>query len=268
LGGLPIVDKPTANALGAAMGGELCAGESDVMACLRAKPVSDLITWRANAGISGAGWAPVYNPSDPFLPTKPVNLIATGNYNHGPIILGTNKNEWGLFQLAGLSPTITSVAQLQAAVSAQFGPLTPLVLQRYPASSDAVANGVFIQLMTDAVFRCPTRGLARLASARGSEVHLYSFEEGYAFHAMEIPYVFGNPSALLAPVLVESLRDTVQSYWTTFANTGNPNTSDQPNWPEYATASDQHMILKAASQTGSGLAQAQCDFWDYVATLQ
>lgn len=267
VGGLPVVSKASADALGTAMGNELCPGAADPIACLRAKPVSDLLGWRANAGISGAGWAPVYNPNDPLLPAKPAAIIASGNYNKGPFITGTNKNEWGLFQLAGLSPSITTIAQFQAAVSAQFGPLAPAVLQQYPVNSDAEANGVFITLMTDAVFRCPTRRLARLATAQGSQVHLYSFEEGLAYHAMEIPYVFGNPSPILAPMLIESLRSTVQSYWTSFAIDGDPNTTGQPTWPLYDSASDQHMTLKASSVVGAGLSQAQCNFWDYVATL-
>jgi para-nitrobenzyl esterase len=267
VGGLPVEDKTTANTLGTAMGDELCAGEADVIACLRAKPVSDLLAWRANAGISGAGWGPVYNPSDPFLPAKPTDLIATGNYNRGPFIIGTNKNEWGLFQLIGLSPSVTTITEFQTAVANQFGPLASAVEQQYPVSSDADANGVLVTLMTDAVFRCPTRRLARLTTAQGSRVHLYSFEEGMAFHAMEIPYVFGNPDPKLAPMLNDSLRSTIQSYWTSFATRGDPNGSNQPVWPLYDTLGDQNMTLKAMPQVDSGLARTQCDFWDYVATL-
>jgi para-nitrobenzyl esterase len=142
------------------------------------------------------------------------------------------------------------------------------VLNYYPANSDAEANGTFTRLMTDVVFRCPTRTLARLTTSQGSNVYLYSFEEGLAYHAMEIPYVFGNPNPQLAPVLVESLRATVQAYWTQFATTGNPNVDGQPAWSLYSTAVDPHMILKATSEAGSGLAATGCNFWDWVATLQ
>jgi para-nitrobenzyl esterase len=273
IGGLPVIDKVAANTIGTNMGNALCSGETDIVACLRAKPVSELIAYGASSGISGAGWGPVYNANDPLLPTKPVNLIATGNYNKGPIMVGTNKNEWGLFAYLGFSPSITSAAAFSAVVDGQFGALAPYVKMYYPVASDAVAQSVYNQLMTDIVFRCPTRGLARLASSQGSNVYLYSFEQGaenpyLAWHAFEIPYVFGNANPRLgAPVLVESLRATVQDYWTQFAIAGDPNLNGQPVWPVYSAAADQHMTLRASSAAGSGLSQVQCNFWDWVATL-
>ncbi len=84
-------------------------------------------------------------------------------------------------------------------------------------------------------------------------------------HAMELPYVFGKPHPFLAPVLVEPLRAAIQSYWTQFATNGDPNGEGQPIWPSYNPGTDQHMTLKESSEAGSGLSQADCDFWDMLA---
>jgi para-nitrobenzyl esterase len=261
LGGLPIIDSAAARDLGTAMGTELCAGQADVLTCLRTKPAEELVAWRKDAGISGAGWGPSYNPADPILPMRPVELITADNYNKGPIIVGTNKNEWGLFQLIGLAPNIASIADFNAAIEKQFGQIAPMVKDHYKVATDADANATYVRVMTDSVFRCPTRALAQLATSKGSKVYLYSFEEGNAMHAFEIPYVFGNPNPALAPTLVEPLRATIQTYWTNFARAGDPNSAGQPAWPVYDLVAEQHMTLKEASVVGAQLAKDDCTFW-------
>ena len=110
--GLPINTKVQANAIGVGLSDALCAGATDVVACLRAAPAADIAAYGAGSGISGAGWAPVVNAADPVLPSHPRQLIAAGNYNKGNIIVGSNAREWGLFQAIGASPVLTSVAGL------------------------------------------------------------------------------------------------------------------------------------------------------------
>ncbi|MDB4989578.1 MAG: hypothetical protein JWN04_4756 [Myxococcaceae bacterium] len=265
VGGLAVSDKAAATAVAEKLVKAFCDGRSDVTACLREQDASDLVAYGASDGIFGAGWGPVADPADDFLPDLPAKLIAAGNYNKGDVILGTNKNEWGLFLLLGASPAITDQASLSTAINTQFGALAPQVAAHYTAT-DATAHDVFVRAVTDAAFRCPTRALARLISAQGSRTHLYSFEEGAAFHAFEIPYVFGTPQvALGAPSLVEPLRASVQSYWRAFASTGDPNVSGQPNWPAYDTAGDAHMTLQAEAAASSGLSKDDCDFWTTLA---
>ena len=164
----------------------------------------------------------------------------------------------------------STVAKLNAAIDAQFpAPANAPVKAHYGQGvTDATAAATFVRLMTDAVFRCPTRALARAASAQGNDVYLYSFEHGAAFHAYEIPFVFGNPSAPLGITDVEPVRPVMQTYWSQFAKTGSPNGGDQPEWPAYEAESDQHMVLKMSPAVGEGLASADCDFWDGLTSQQ
>jgi len=262
--GLPILTEPQARAIGEELAEFFCAGQADVVTCLREVPAAELVAFGADRGISGAGWAPVVNPDDPFLPVHPRQFIASGDYNKGPFIVGSNAREWGLFQALG-APLIPTVAAFNAAVAAQFGPIAPLVQAQYQPSSDAEANPAFVRLMTDFLFRCPARTLARLATAQGSTAYLYHFEWELAYHAFELPYVFGNPNPRLgAPTLAEPLRHDIQTYWTTFAWQGNPNSRGLLFWPRYTTATDQHMALTIPTAVGTGLSKADCDFWDSV----
>ncbi len=260
IGGIgALLDKSAANALGTALADAFCPGSSDVVACLRSKTAEELAAWGKNNGLSGAGWAPSYDASDPFMPAHPAQLLAQGNYNRGAILVGTNKSEFGLFQ--SLTGTIQTAEQFSAAVDAQFGPIAPLVKAQYVVTSDTEANDVFIRLMTDVLFRCPTRTLARMVTAHDSRVYLYSFEEGMAFHAFEMSYVFG-PQFGFEPSYVEDTLTTMQRYWASFVAKGNPNRHQLPTWPAYSTATDQHMVLKTPFAAASGLEQAECDFWD------
>jgi para-nitrobenzyl esterase len=258
--------KADADALGKALSDELCMGQPDAVACLRAKAIPDLTEWRKMSTLFGAGFVPVYNPADPLLPDNPAKMIEAGNYNSkAPIIAGTNLREWGLFQTLG-SAKPANIAELEAAIDTQLGPQigaagAAAAKMHYRPASDAEANDAMIRLMTDSAFRCPTRALARLVTKKGSKVYLYSFEQGQAFHAFEIPYVFGNPNPLLAPMLDEPTLATMQGFFMQFAITGDPNGRGPLTWPAYDEATDQHMSLKSMSAAGTGHAKADCDFW-------
>lgn len=262
--------KADGDMLGKALSDELCAGQEPV-ACLRAKSVMDLTDWRKSSGLFGAGFVPVYNAADPLLPDNPSKLVEAGNYNKGNILAGTNLREWGLFQSLGAAKPAT-IADLGPAIDMQLGPTigaagSAAVTAHYKPATDAEANDAMIRLMTDSAFRCPTRALARQATKKGSKVYLYSFEQGMAYHAFEIPYIFGNPNPLLAPMLDEPTLMTMQGFVMQFAITGDPNGRGSLMWPAYDEASDQHMSLKTASAAGTGLAKADCDFWAGLAAM-
>src|ERR1019366_1477089 len=61
---------------------------------------------------------------------------------------------------------------------------------QYAAASDADANDAYIRMLTDVAMRCPARTLARTLSNKGSKVYLYSYEQGKAWHSLELTYVF------------------------------------------------------------------------------
>lgn len=261
----------------------VCAGRSDVVACLRAAPASELAAVPVQTSIFDLGFLPVVNPADPLLPQSPKAAITAGNYNKGASIIGSNARELGLFQLSGAAPVVRTIAELGAVIDARFGPLSPQVKQQYTAASDADANDTLTRLGTDLIFRCPARALARRTAGQGSQVFLYHFEEGIAFHAFELPYVFKAPNPILgAATLVEFVSEQFQTAFTSFAAVGEPQPSlappggpvtdvvfgDLPPWPRYTAATDRHIAVKRISEEGTGLSRADCDFLESIGAVQ
>jgi para-nitrobenzyl esterase len=135
-------------------------------------------------------------------------------------------------------------------------------LRAHYAATDASAKDTYVRMISDSTFRCPARTLARAAAAAGIPVYLYSFEEGSAWHALDIPYLFGRPLAVLGVTVTDPLHGIFQSYWSQFARSGDPNVAHQPVWPRYDAASDRHMTLISQPVAADMLAKADCDFWD------
>jgi len=89
--------------------------------------------------------------------------------------------------------------------------------------------------------------MASLHASAGHRAYFYLFErevpgKGQAslgsFHSLELPYVFG---ALRQPIWTwlpfeetdHKLSEVVQGYWTNFAKTGSPNSTNLPEWREF-----------------------------------
>ncbi len=237
----------------------LCAGAADPIACLRALPADQVIQWAPTAQTDmNLSWAPVVEGPGGVLPEHPDALLQRGAFNRGEVLIGTNKNEFGLFQLL----PIFSMDELRSTVERQFGAKADEIVALYPeAASDP--NQALITLMTDVMFRCGSRRLARSVSAMGSAVYLYSFEQGAAWHADEMGYVFGDgyyALGIFPPV--ETLANVIQGYWTSFAKSGDPNATGLVPWPKYTQASDQHLRLLDPPVSGSALQRSACDYWD------
>jgi para-nitrobenzyl esterase len=247
------------------MAEDLCPNATDRLACLRGLPADRLMQWGSGSGTAAPGmslaWVPVVEGPGGVLPDTPDALMQHGEYNHGEIIVGTNKNEYGLFVLLGGGPT--SVAEMRSRLQAQYGGRADDIMAIYAPSATADANQAYITLMTDVMFRCASRKFARLAVMQNSKVFLYSFEEGTAFHSDELGYVFGGGNFGLAITIpTPGLSAAIQQYWVNFAAHGDPNGNGLPMWPQFQTASDQHMTLVNPPKAGSGLQKAACDYWD------
>jgi para-nitrobenzyl esterase len=259
--GLGVRYKQDADALGQRLIDGLCAGASDALACLRGKSAQEVVDWGIDLGMFGAGWLPTIEGDGGVLPDTPERLIASANAL-APLIVGTNKNEWGLYQQLGAAAP-SSRADYQTLIAQEFGAMSDQVSDQYPVSSDAEANDVYVQLVSDVSYRCPARSLALLASGRGARVFMYSFEQGTALHSQELDYVFGGDvfSYYGGGPPVAALQSSVQRYWTGFASDSEPNAASDPTWPPYRVDDDQYMVLVDPPRASTGLARGSCDFW-------
>lgn len=257
----------------------LCPDASDTVACLRNLPADTLGNWYPSG--LGAQVSPFWPYIDgALIAAHPAQLIREGHFNRSPFIVGTNLHEWRLFQAtyalapsvpwpSGWAPVETRDA-LAAEVSELYPDEAPAITAHYQPASDAEANDAFVRLQTDAYFRCPTRALIRAAVQQGSRASLYSFEVSPAAHAQDIDYVFNIPAVSLlfpneAPFPpLPGVVKAMQTYWGNFAKTSDPNGAGQVAWPRYEQGADQHLSIADPVSVGSGLARADCDFWDQV----
>jgi len=138
----PLPTLAGAQASGAAIVSALgCAGSSDAatVACLRNAPVSAILNEEANitAGANLTSLTAFFtNVDGVFIPQEPVLALALGEYNHVPVIEGTNHDEGRLFVALGfdLNPAVGTITAAEyptaiqavaaALVSAEAGLLT------------------------------------------------------------------------------------------------------------------------------------------------
>jgi para-nitrobenzyl esterase len=108
-------------------------------------------------------------------------------------------------------------------------------------------------------------------AAAGQKAYLYQFtrvppspdaKSWGAYHAAEIPYVFGTLRLRDWPFsdIDFALSDRMSSYWVNFATTGDPNGNGLPQWPPYEQSSEPYLELGDSVQTKNHLLKAQLDF--------
>jgi len=171
-----------------------------------------------------------------IVPDQLARLYAEGRFMHIPVLAGTNANEGNLF-LTHYHPTNTdgfhawieeAFAPCGNAVVAQYAPQSPATSEQIHAAADRV--------LTDSLFLYGT-----FSVARATHGYLYRFTRVSpraeklslgAYHASEIPYVFGH--TLNAPddytEVDRKLSDQMMTMWLHFARTGDPRLMMSSGW--------------------------------------
>jgi para-nitrobenzyl esterase len=136
-----------------------------------------------------------------------------------------------------------------------------------PSPSPGIALGAS---GTDGIFACPERnGVALLSAWVPTYAYEFNDEDAYLVfsefpsppfppitfplgtaHFTEVPYlfdVFSTPSNFTPEQ--QQLSESMISYWTRFAATGNPNSAGQPVWARYSSATDEFQSLVPPTPT-------------------
>ncbi len=231
---------PAAEAIGTRIAKDL---HTTSLAGLRAMEATKLNDAALEAGYDPAGtvdgWA---------LPRQVVDILDLKEEARVPVLMGFNAGE--IQTLPGFLPPLPSSSAVYARkIRARYGDLAPEFLRLYPPADVRTS---MMDAERDAIFAWAAERIVRDEAALGEPSYLYFFDHGYpaaraeglrAFHASEIPYVFGRigPNA---PHLAnwpraqgpaeEALSRAMISYWTSFARTGIPKAAGDPNWPPFA----------------------------------
>jgi len=222
---------------------------------------------------STINWAPV---ADGFvLPDDPV--FERDTFNKVPTVIGNNRNEATLFfyvKSTGLDLTPPVDAGSYQALEESFYPGNgAAIVAEYPISSfQGSYKAAAAEAMGDAAFVCGARRVARALAASGVPTFRYDFAHALnlglpalgAFHASELPFVFGNPLQPRAPLAPEDLPvvKQVMAYWGSMATHGDPNTAGQLAWPPYDPTNERQLVIDVTASTESAFKRAKCNFWD------
>ena len=144
----------------------------------------------------------------------------------------------------------------------------------FPAATDAEVPGALDRVVTDVAFVAPARTVARSMAQVKSKAFLYHFTRVRpaiqmtklgAFHAAEIPYVFGHVQGLMGMWEEDrALSKAMSVCWVQFARTGDPNGESRPEWPAHDAVGDQYMEFGDKIKASSGLRKEACDLFDKI----
>jgi para-nitrobenzyl esterase len=192
-----------------------------------------------------AGYAPFGNIDGVYLPAQLAQVFDRGEQAHVPILAGFNQGEIRSLRFL-VPPAPADAAAYEKEIRDRYGDLADTFLSFYPA--DDMAQSM-LATPRDALYGWTAERLMRTQTARGQNAYLYFFDHGYpaaddadlhAFHASEIPFVFGNADktpprwpAIPDTPTEHALSDAMMSYWLSFARSGVPTAEGQPDWPAY-----------------------------------
>jgi para-nitrobenzyl esterase len=191
------------------------------------------------------GYMPWGTIDGEILPEQLVEIFDRKAQAAVPLLVGFNEGE--IRSLRALAPPAPAdAAAYEEAVRTRYGDLAEAFLALYP-SSDIPAS--ILAAPRDALYGWTAERLARRQTALGQPAFLYFFNHGYpaadeadlhAFHASEIPYVFGTADrapprwpAVPDTPLEHRLSGAMMAYWASFARDGVPSAPGQPVWPAY-----------------------------------
>ena len=224
------------------------------LASLRAASSEEIL----KLGMQKAPGKPRFGPDIDgyFLPESVPAIYAAGKQAHIPLLAGWNRDEAGSDVVK--HPERGTLAGLQATAEKEFGSRAQDFLKVYHADTDAEAVRVAKDFAGDNFLVYSTWAwLEAQVKTGGSPVYRYLFAQpspgdpfhpvsAGAFHSDEIEYVFGNiayrKGAAFRPEDYK-LSDLMQTYWTNFAKTGDPNGGALPQWPKYGPPDWQVMRL-------------------------
>ncbi len=206
------------------------------------------------------------------LREPPARIFAEGRQLPVDLMIGNNGREISVFR----GPSSSASANRGLA-----GDSIKETIRIFYGGSASVVTGLFVinnvlgrtesadTWINDVVCACPAMAMSVLHAGTGHPAYVYQFLRSIpgkgektlgSFHSLELPYVFGafrKPSWNWLPFepIDYALGESIMSYWTNFAKTGNPNGPQLPNWPAFDAGSQASMEFtrqgQARARTGS-----------------
>lgn len=243
------------------------AAGTQVMTALGAADLADLRAIDAEKltqDAAGKGYGPWGTVDGKLLTRQLVETWDHGEQAPVPVLAGFNSGEIRSLRML-LPPAPANAAAYEAAIRERYGDLAEPFLRLYPASNVGEA---MLATTRDALYGWTSTRLAIGQTAIRQPGYLYLFDHGYpaadgnglhAFHAAEIPYVFGTAGKVPPywPKIPDGVTDrrlsaAMLDYWTSFARTGTPSATGQPEWKPYGAQAN-YMVFAQTARPGARL---------------
>jgi para-nitrobenzyl esterase len=253
------------DALGAVSG---CGWDT---ACLRAIPAEEVLRLHQRPEYSGP--APAYAAAvDGYvLADVPENVIARGEHNHVPAIIGCTSDEE-----SRTSVKVTNEREYRQAIwnMVPVPGADTLILREYPVWEYPSYQAAYVAAVSDQRYVCPARRAARAFRGSQSEpVFRYVFTHSLdnsaelrpfgAWHGADVMYLFDTleNNNYVASEGERMLVEVFAGYWSQLAAAGDPRRPGLPDWPLYQY-NDVYLRIDSEISVGEGYRKRQCDFWD------
>jgi para-nitrobenzyl esterase len=251
-----VYGAPSGEAAGQMLAGALQAPDIAALRGIDAQTITD--------SAAKLGYGPWGTVDGLVLPRQMVEAFDQGKQAPVPLLAGFNQGEIRSLMMLAPKPPATA-AEYEATIRDRYGDLADAFLKLYPAADYKES---IIATTRDGLYGWTAERMARKQTAIGQRAYLYLFDHGYpamdsaglhAFHASELPYVFGTidtlgPNWPKIPDTPEerALSDAMLDYWTSFARDGNPIAAKAPAWPAYGTTAN-YMHFTATPEPSKGL---------------
>ena len=168
----------------------------------------------------------------------------SGNIQNVDLLIGSNNDEWSLY--------FDGNVNIRLWLDKETTPEKKIKLLELLTDIEDPVRKMDL-LITAKNFVCPSLFMAEELKRNGGKAWVYQFnrvrdgelaKKYGAFHGAELPYVFDTHDEWLPTNKTDKLlTKEIQSYWLSFAKTGDPNSDGAVVWPEYESSNDSTIIL-------------------------
>jgi para-nitrobenzyl esterase len=204
----------------------------------------------------------------------PIDVIRDGSAAGIPLLVGSNRDEWTLFEVFLGEATVEPFKPL---LRERLGPVLDQLLDIYRAAhADRSDRRAWVDLVGEVVFRIPVIRLAEAQAGHGAPVYMYRFDWQSpalggrlgAAHALELPFVWNRLDLPMAPILLgpdlaaaQPLATIMHASWAQFIKSGDPNGAGLPAWPIYDAERRATMLIDRTCQIVDDPAGAARALW-------